>query len=119
MNRWRVSTSRSDSVGKNLETGWSSGGISFGGEIIGIVGDVRQFLLKRDMASHMYMYMYMMYTSAEQMPFDEFDVVIKSTLAPDLLFSTLRPMLRAIDAAFAMNDARPMSSIVDALHETH
>jgi predicted permease len=98
-----------DPIGKYLETGWGNvgwPGVKFGGEIIGVVGDVRQHALGRDVLPHMYMpYL--------QWPVNEYAVVIRSTTPPSSVLSEARAVLRALDPQIPMNAARSYSDIVD------
>jgi putative ABC transport system permease protein len=99
-----------DPIGKYLETGWSGPGwpgARFGGEVIGIVGDVRQRALDQDVLPHMYM-------SYDQWPINQYDVVIRSTTSPAAVLSGARSVLKQLDANIPMNDARAFSDDVDA-----
>ncbi|MEP6494688.1 MAG: ABC transporter permease [bacterium] len=98
--------SNEDPIGKYLQTGWGIAGKRFGGEVIGIVGDVRQFALDRDRAAHIYM-------SYEQWPLNEYDVVVRSTSAPAAVFNAARSVLKRLDPQIPMNGARPLADIVD------
>jgi putative ABC transport system permease protein len=97
-----------DPIGKYLQTGWGNvgwPGVKFGGEVIGIVGDVRQRALSQDVTPHMYMpYL--------QWPVNEYDVVIRSTTPPDVVLAGARMLLRALDPQIPMNDARAYTDIV-------
>ena len=65
-----------DPIGRVLQTGWGNGDPSgsFGGEVIGVVGDVRQSTMDQGLTPHMYM-------SATQWPLDGYDVVVRATHA--------------------------------------
>jgi predicted permease len=104
----RRSFPNDDPIGKYLETGWSNvgwPGVKFGGEIIGIVGDVRQRALSQDVSPHMYMpYL--------QWPVNEYDVVIRATTPPGAVISAVRSLLRQLDPQIPMNAPRSYSDIV-------
>jgi predicted permease len=104
----RRSFPNEDPIGKYLETGWSNvgwPGVKFGGEIIGIVGDVRQRALSQDVSPHMYMpYL--------QWPVNEYDVVIRATTPPGAVISAVRSLLRQLDPQIPMNAPRSYSDIV-------
>ena len=97
-----------DPIGKYLETGWSNvgwPGVKFGGEVIGVVGDVRQRALSQDVSPHMYMpYL--------QWPVNEYDVVIRSTTPPATVVSAARSVLRELDPQIPMNAPRSYRDIV-------
>jgi putative ABC transport system permease protein len=98
-----------DPIGKYIETGWSGPGwpgVKFGGEVIGVVGDVRQGALDQAVTPHMYM-------SYQQWPINEYDVVIRSTTAPATVLSAARSVLAGLDANIPMNDARTFDDVVD------
>ena len=95
-----------DPIGKYLQTGWGVKGKRFGGEVIGIVGDVRQLALDRDRTAHMYM-------SYEQWPLNEYDVVVRSTAPSAAVFNAARSVLKRLDAQIPMNGARPLTEIVE------
>jgi predicted permease len=94
-------------LGRYIETGWTMNGKRFGGEVIGVVGDVRQQSLDGDMSPHIYM-------SHEQWPLTEYEVIVRSTTAPAAIFSAARSILLQLDGDIPLNDARPLADIVDA-----
>ena len=98
-----------DPIGKYVETNWSGPGWSgqrFGGQVIGVVGDVRQRALDGAVASHMYM-------PYAQWPVNEYDVVIRSrTASADVLRET-RAALQLLDPNLPMNDVRTLRSVID------
>lgn len=93
-------------IGQYLQTGWGQNGRKFGGEVIGIVGNVRQYALDRDPTPHMYM-------PFDQWPLNEFDVVVRSTGDVSALFNAARASLKQIDAQIPLNGARTMSELVE------
>ncbi|MEP7346060.1 MAG: ABC transporter permease [Gemmatimonadaceae bacterium] len=93
-------------IGKYLQTGWGMDGKRYGGEVIGVVGDVRQVALDQDRTPHMYM-------SYEQWPLNEYDVIVRSTAPPAVTFSAARSVLKQLDGEIPMNGARPLADIVD------
>ncbi len=94
-----------DPIGKYLQTGWGQNGKKFGGEVIGIVGDVRQFALDKVRTPHLYM-------TYEQMPLNEYDVVVRSTAAPASVFTAARATLHRLDAAIPLAGTRPLTDLV-------
>jgi putative ABC transport system permease protein len=51
--------------------------------------------------------------SYEQWPLNEYDVVVRSTVPPSAVYSTVRAVLKSLDDQIPMNDAKPLSDIVD------
>jgi len=96
-----------DPMGKYLETGWGMDERRFGGQVIGIVGDVRQYSLDGDKTPHIYMV-------HEQWPLSDYEVVVRSTAPVATTLRAARTVLRALDPEIPMNDARPLQEIVDA-----
>jgi putative ABC transport system permease protein len=92
-------------IGKSIKTGWGMEGKRFGGEIVGIVGDVRQFALDREPTPHMYMVY-------EQLPLNEYDVVVRSTAPSTVVFSSARSILRRLDPRIPLAGTRQVSDIV-------
>ena len=99
-----------DPIGQYIETGWGGPGWpgrKFGGEVIGIVGDVRQRAMDQAVTPHMYM-------PYQQWPINEYSVVIRSTTPPATVLSGARSVLKQLDPDIPMNDARAYREIVDA-----
>jgi putative ABC transport system permease protein len=96
-----------DPIGKVLTTGWGSDGSRFGGEVVGIVGDVRQHALEGPMTAHMYM-------SVEQWPLDEFDVVVRGGASRESIVAAARAALRQLDPEIPLGRVRGLEEIVDA-----
>lgn len=96
-----------DPIGRYLKTGWGEEGRKFGGEVIGIVGDVRQVSLDGQPASHMYM-------SYEQWPVSSIDLLVRGATPMATLLTGARAALRQLDPDVPLNAARPLSAIIDA-----
>lgn len=97
-----------DPIGRYLETGWSNGvpGRKFGGEVIGIVGDVRQSTLESGVSPHMYM-------SDAQWPLNDYDVVVRSSASFESVVLGARTALRELDPDIPLGGARPLTQLVD------
>ncbi len=96
-----------DPIGRTLQTGWGQEGSKFGGEVIGIVGDVRQVSLESDPTPHMYM-------NFAQWPLASFDVVVRGTTPLSVLVEQARAAMRQLDPDVPLNSARPLVTLVDA-----
>ncbi|MBC7895161.1 MAG: ABC transporter permease [Cytophagaceae bacterium] len=96
-----------DPIGQRLLTGWTRDSVRFGGAVVGVVGDVRQFALDGGVTAHMYM-------SDAQWPLNEYDVVVRTTVPGDGLTSAMRAVLHRLDPDVPMGGVRPLGSLVDA-----
>ena len=96
-----------DPIGQRLLTGWGSGDDRFGGTIIGIVGDVRQFNLADGPTPHIY-------GAFAQRPLDELSVIMRSTSAPATVLAAAREVVRDLDAQLPVYEARPLDDLVRA-----
>ena len=94
-----------DPIGQTLETGWHRGARAFGGTIVGIVGDVRQFSLAGKPTPHIY-------GAFAQWPLDEQTVFMRSTAASSSVLSAARDVVRALDPRLAVYDAHPLGDLV-------
>lgn len=97
-----------DPIGRVLQTGWSNGDPErkFGGEIVGVVGDVRQSTLESGVSPHMYM-------SAAQWPLSDYDVVVRASTPFASVVSGARSALRELDPDIPLGGARPLDELVD------
>jgi predicted permease len=95
-----------DPIGKHIDTGWGMYGTRFGGEVIAVVGDVRQFSLDRERAPHLYM-------SYAQRPLNEYEVVVRSTATPSAVYAASRSVLTQLDPQIPLDDALPLTKLVD------
>jgi len=79
-----------DAIGRYIDTGWERDGRTLGGEIVGIVGDVKQFGLSRE-APPAY------YAPASQWPTDEISFVLRGTTTEVNIASGIREVIRNLD----------------------
>jgi hypothetical protein len=86
----RVHFSGEQPIGKRVWLGWEEDGVRRGGEIVGVVDDVRQFGLERVPEPEMYL-------PYDQTPVRQMTVVARTTAAPEAVFSAARAAVRAID----------------------
>ena len=94
-----------DPIGQTLVTGWHHGGQAFGGTVVGVVGDVRQFSLASKPSAHIYGLL-------AQWPLDELSIVLYSTAAPAATLASARDVVRSLDPQLPVFDARPLDSFV-------
>jgi predicted permease len=96
-----------DPIGQTLQTGWTREGRHFGGTIVGIVGDVRQFSLAMKPAPEIY-------APLAQWPLDELSVVMRTSGAPAAVLPVARDVVRQLDPQLPVYDVYPMSDLVRA-----
>jgi predicted permease len=92
-------------IGQSLETGWHHGNRAFGGTVVGVVGDVRQFSLAAQPTAHIY-------APLAQWPLDEMSVVMRSSASPATLLTAARDVLRLLDAQLPVYEAHPLDDLV-------
>ena len=78
-------------LGKRVWLGWEEDGVRRGGEIVGIVDDVRQFGLARPSVPEMYLVY-------DQAPVRPMTVVVRTSASPDAVFAAARAAIRELDA---------------------
>jgi predicted permease len=96
-----------DPIGQRISTGWGQGNHRFGGTIVGVVGDVRQFSLASAPVAEIY-------APFAQWPLDEMSVVIRTTGSPPAVLATARDVVRDLDRALPVYDVHPMEDLVRA-----
>jgi putative ABC transport system permease protein len=100
-----------DPIGKRVTLGWgrdtaeNAPGLTVGGEIIGIVADIKQFGLD----SEPYPTMFFPY---HQHPFDQVNVLVRSTAEPELIQQAARAQLREVDPDLPIYDMMTMEQAV-------
>ena len=74
-------------------------------EIIGIVADVKQFGVARETTSQSY-------EPFAQSPFDDFNVVLRTSGSPAAMLSALRPAVYAVDKDQPIGSIRPLEELM-------
>jgi predicted permease len=98
-------------LGKHIELGWSQdtaatgGEVTLGGEIVGVIGNVKRTGLADEVTPETYV-AYM------QPTFGEFAVVVRSTADPSTVMSSVRTQMRALDADLPVNGLRQLSELI-------
>jgi putative ABC transport system permease protein len=95
-----------DPIGKHITFGWTQGGDRLSGEIVGVVGDVRQRALSEGLTPHVY-------AAWSQWPLDEITVVMRSRGDPLQALAAARSVVRSLDGDLPMYDAFTLESMVD------
>jgi putative ABC transport system permease protein len=93
-------------IGTRVTFGWSREGDRLGGEIVGIVGDVRQHGLNGDVTPHAYV-------AFDQWPIEEFTVVMRTRGDADAVLRQARAAVAALDRDLPMYDVATLQSMVD------
>ena len=96
-----------DAIGRVIQTGWGREGRKLGGEIVGIVGDVKQFGLSID-APPAY------YAVADQWPIDELTFVVRSAVNEAALAGAIRNVIEPLDGELPVFDLTTGESLVSA-----
>ncbi|HVZ47632.1 MAG TPA: ABC transporter permease [Gemmatimonadaceae bacterium] len=97
-----------DPIGKHVEMGWGDGhGHHVGGEIVGVVRDVKQSSLATAARPQMYV-------PFAQRPVSSFSVVLRATGDPSAVLRGATEAVHAIDQNLAVTNPRTMESVVSA-----
>jgi len=91
----RVHFAGEQAIGKRIWLGWEEDGVRRGGEIVGVVDDVRQFGLARAPEPEMYL-------PYDQTPVRQMTVVARTTASPEAVFAAARAAVHDIDAALPL-----------------
>ncbi len=96
-----------DAIGRRIETGWGREGHKLGGEIVGIVGDVKHFSLAAEVPPAYY-------APADQWPTDEMTFVVRSSGSVTAMTASIRSVIQSLDPELPIFDARSGESLVAA-----
>ncbi len=92
-------------LGKRLHMGWTREGHELGGEIIGVVSDVKQLSLTSDLVPTLY-------ASGEQWPVNEITFVVASGGSTSALTAAIRTLVRDVDPDLPIYDLHAMSDLM-------
>jgi putative ABC transport system permease protein len=98
-------------VGKRIRLGWeqdtaaTGGNITLGGEIVGVVGNVR----RRGLSQEIYPETYASYM---QPTFANFSVVVRSTSDPSTVMAAIRAQVRELDRDLPLTELRQLNELV-------
>jgi predicted permease len=93
-------------IGKWLDFPWKREGERLSGEIIGVVGDVRQHGLSEDLSPHVY-------AAWDQWPLDEVTVVMRTVGDPAAPLRAVRSVVTSLDRDLPVYDAFTLGTLVD------
>ena len=98
-------------LGKRIELGWeqdtaaTGGNMTLGGEIVGVVGNVK----RRGLAQEVYPETYASYM---QPTFGAFSVVVRSTADPSTVMAGIRAQVRELDRDLPVSELRQLGELV-------
>ena len=95
-----------DPIGKHIDFGWNRDGDHLAGEIVGVVGDVRQHGLSEDVTPHIY-------AAWDQWPIDEITVVMRSRGDPAVALKAARATVLSLDGDLPVYDVFTLETMVD------
>ena len=98
-------------IGKRMELGWSQDtaankpGMTLGGEIVGVVGNVKRQGLSAEVRPETYV-------SYMQPTFENFNVVVRSTADPSSVMAAIRAQMRELDRDLPVSQLRQLEELV-------
>jgi putative ABC transport system permease protein len=94
-----------DPIGKHIQFGWTRDGVRLTGEIIGIVGDVRQRSLSGELTPHVYV-------PFAQWPVEELTVVMRTRTDPSATLRAAHAVVESLDRDLPIYDAFTLETLV-------
>ena len=100
-------------IGKRIELGWeqdtaaTGGNMTLGGEIVGVVGNVKRRGLAEEIVPETY-------ASYMQPTFSSFSVVVRSTADPSTVMAGIRAQVRELDRDLPISELRQLSELVSS-----
>ena len=100
-------------LGKRIALGWeqdtasTGGNMTLGGEIIGVVGNVKRRGLSQEVFPETY-------ASYMQPTFSNFSVVVRSTADPSTVMAAIRAQVRELDRDLPLSELRQLKELVSA-----
>jgi putative ABC transport system permease protein len=94
-----------DPIGRKIQFGWSRDGDRLAGEIVGVVGDVRQAKLSGELTPHAYV-------PFDQWPVEELTVVMRTRTDPTATLRAARTVVESLDRDLPVYDAVTLDTLV-------
>jgi ABC-type lipoprotein release transport system permease subunit len=94
-------------LGKRFVLGWTSDGVTRGGEVVGIVADFKQNALEQEIDPQLYL-------SYDQAPLESLSVTLRSNQDPQAVAAAVRKEVRELDPDLPIYGLRPMTEVVAA-----
>lgn len=95
-----------DPLGERIEMGWYRDYVQVGGEVVGVVGDVRQFGLAEDFVPEIYF-------PHAQVPTTGMTVIARSEGDPTEIIGAARRELAALDPSLPLWNVRTLEQVLD------
>ena len=94
-----------DPIGKRIQFGWRRDSVRLAGEIVGVVGDVRQSSLSGELTPHAY-------AAFEQWPVEELTVAMRTRSDPAAALRAAHAVVESLDRDLPVYDAVTLDRIV-------
>jgi len=94
-------------LGKRFELGWTSDGVTRGGEVVGIVADFKQNALEGEIDAQLFL-------PYDQAPLESLAVALRSTQDPQVVAAAVRTEVRELDPDLPVYGLQPMTEVVAA-----
>lgn len=94
-----------DPLGQRIDLGWSSDGVTRGGEVVGIVADFKQDSLEREVEPQLFL-------SYDQAPLESLAVVVRSNRDPATVGAEAKARLRELDPNLPVYGLQPMEELL-------
>jgi putative ABC transport system permease protein len=94
-----------DPLGKRIDLGWTAGGVTRGGDVVGIAADFKQETLSQGSEPQLYL-------PYDQAPLESLSVVLRSTRDPQLVASAAKAKLRELDPDLPIYGLQSMEEAV-------
>ena len=94
-------------LGRRIELGMKSGGVPQGGEIVGVVADVKQDALEAKIDPQLFL-------PYDQLPMESVAFVVRSTADPRTVAAAVQGTVRAVDPDLPVYGLQPMAELVAA-----
>jgi putative ABC transport system permease protein len=95
-----------DPLGKHIDIGWRRDAQRVGGEVVGIVADVKSFGIDKDAPPQMYL-------PLSQTPEDSMSFVVRTSVDPESMFAATRASMHDVDPNLPLARLETLSAHVD------
>jgi predicted permease len=92
-------------IGKHIDVGWTRDGVRQGGQVVGVVADMRDDGIKEEPSPTVYL-------PLAQVPVEGLTIIVRTTATPTSLVSAVRDAVRDIDRTIPVFDVQTMEQRV-------
>ena len=96
-----------DPIGKHIDLGWKRGKQRVGGDVIGVVADVRSFGLDREAPPQLYL-------PLSQVPITSMSFVVRTAVPAEGMFAATRDAIRRVDPNLPLNRLETLEAHVNS-----